>query len=416
MKDVKNILEELRATVADNPTSAIQGVKLEEIKVQQLHPSQEQLKQLEDEDVQDFFFLITQVGENTCEVIPGSMDGVMAGPDDIVLPKNILGQYVYLSLDMKTTVPKSALSDGFAILEEECYQRVLASCKEFDGEAAGEIPAYSRAMPYISAHDDRIEYHKKQQQLIENMQKYYGKLRVLNFSEILKFKHLKKVAGLLLVGLLATLFFFYEDAPDTQAPIIATGTMRGAETGSIAVYSPQQAISSTRPKIAIGGDANSLYTVIIKDSENNTVAENDLSGDSVTHWEDFCNAGKSLSDDEVYTIAIKTKSESETKVLCTHIFWLLGKSEQVNLQNQLSKLDKTVEIGVLGGAAKAAFTKEGMVVLSAAEIFKKAQILYDNECYSDAYIEITDLLKTDNENKQYQDFQKKCLEKLSVKN
>ena len=169
----KNILQELRSANAQNPTTAVQGVRLEELKNRQLHPSREQLKQLENTDIQDFFFLITEVNDVTCKVISGSLDGVMAGPNDIVLPKNVLGQYVYLSMDMQTTVPKSALADGFAILDDECYQRIMASCKEFADGSVGEIPPYSRAMPYISDHDDRIEYHNKQKLLLEKIQMSY---------------------------------------------------------------------------------------------------------------------------------------------------------------------------------------------------------------------------------------------------
>ena len=181
----KNILQELLSTNAQNPTTAVQGVKLKELKNRQLHPSCEQLNHLESTDIQEFFFLITEVNDVTCKVIPGSLDGVMAGPNDIILPKNVLGQYVYLSMDMQTTVPKSALSDGFAILDDECYQRIMASCKEFADGSVGEIHPYSRAMPYISDHDDRIEYHNKQKLLLEDMQKIYSKPRLPNFPHIL---------------------------------------------------------------------------------------------------------------------------------------------------------------------------------------------------------------------------------------
>lgn len=403
----KNILQELRSTNATNPTTAIQGVRLEELKNRQLHPSHEQLKRLENTDIQDFFFLITEVNDVTCNVIPGSLDGVMAGPNDIVLPKSVLGQYVYLSMDMQTTVPKSALSDGFAILDDECYQRIMASCKEFADGSVGEIHPYSRAMPYISDHDDRIEYHNKQKLLLEDMQKIYSKPRMLNFPELFKIKHLSKVAGLLLVGMLATLIYLNEKAPaPTVTPVAPTRIMRGESSG-FAIYSPNQAIYSDQPKIVIGGDEKTAYQVTVFDMDNEVIAQTNLTGNSARHWDDF--SDKKLNAGETYKIEIKS-GDKMISARDKNTFWLLDQPEKAALQTKLSKLGKIDKItGIITIKAL-----NGNKVLTDEEIFQKAQLLYNKECYSEAYLEITELLKNAPENKEYKEMLKQSVEKLGI--
>ena len=489
MKDIKNILEELRANVADNATSASQGLKLEDVKVQQLHPSQEQLKQLENTDIQDFFFLVTQVDENTCKVIAGSMDGIMAGPNDIVLPKNVLGQYVYLSLDMQATIPKNALSAGFAILDKDSYNRIIASCQEFAGDPAGKIPAYSRAMPYISDHDDRIEYHKKQRELLVDIQKNYGKPRLHTFLRMFEIKHFSKVAAGLLVGILllfiylsgnpyksvksmpyptekqaippqapiaseaintekvtpsgkirgnADDFVFYSFDPAwNQAPrspitqghentekIVPSGKMRGNEN-TIAIYSPQQAIWSEKPQISIGGDKEKTYLVTIL-ADGKEIAKKEVSGNSVTPWDVFSDC--QLTAESVYKLTIK----SNGKTVAQKDFWVLNQDEKNKLQAALIRSELALKKSLDSGEIKKSANSYGFVGKSANSygawtysrnklppqeiIFRRAEIFYDNKCYSEAYLLITKLLKIDKDNEKYQYLKNKCLKKLSIKN
>ena len=458
MKDIKNILEELRANVADNATSASQGLKLEDVKVQQLHPSQEQLKQLENTDIQDFFFLVTQVDENTCKVIAGSMDGIMAGPNDIVLPKNVLGQYVYLSLDMQATIPKNALSAGFAILDKDSYNRIIASCQEFAGDPAGKIPAYSRAMPYISDHDDRIEYHKKQRELLVDIQKNYGKPRLHTFLRMFEIKHFSKVAAGLLVGIL--LLFIYlsgnpyksvksmpypteNQAIPPQTPIaseaintekiVPSGKMRGNED-NIAIYSPQQAMWNDKPQISIGGDNGKNYLVTIL-ADGKEIAKKEVSGNSVTPWDVFSDC--QLTAESVYKLTIK----SNGKTVAQKDFWVLNQDEKNKLQAALTRselaLKKSLDLGEIKKSANSygvwgkSANSYGFVGKSANSygawrysrnklppqeiIFRRAEIFYENECFSEAYLAITELLKNDKNNEKYLRFQNECLKQLGVK-
>ena len=94
MNDVEKLFEEIKNS-DPAPTSALQGLDLPQPETKQLHPAKFQLENVDDTDIQDFFLLITGINEkeNSCEVIPGSFEGMMAGPDDIVLPENVLGQW-----------------------------------------------------------------------------------------------------------------------------------------------------------------------------------------------------------------------------------------------------------------------------------------------------------------------------------
>ena len=48
-------------------------------------------------------------------------------------------------------------------------------------------------------------------------------------------------------------------------------------------------------------------------------------------------------------------------------------------------------------------------------IFRRAEIFYENECFSEAYLAITELLKNDKNNEKYLRFQNECLKQLGVK-
>lgn len=223
MEDINLILEQLCNTNSAKKNSAVQGVELTEPAVGQLHISKEQIASPESVEIHDFFFLVIKVSEKSCNVIPGSWDGIMAGPQDIVLPQDVLGQYVYLSPDMQTTVPREALANGFAILDNETYQRVLVSLTKTSGNGKGKEEStrpFSGAMPYISDFDDRIEYHKTQQELLEKL-KLKKQVSKIPFQRLLEFQHWGKVAG---IAIICTVFFVLlmnSDAPtpkETSSP------------------------------------------------------------------------------------------------------------------------------------------------------------------------------------------------------
>lgn len=217
MEDINLILEQLRNSNSTKKNSAVQGVELTEPAPGQLHISKEQIASPESVEIHDFFFLVIKVSEKSCNVIPGSWDGIMAGPQDIVLPQDVLGQYVYLSPDMQTTVPREALANGFAILDNKTYQRVLVSLTKTSGNGKGkeESPRpFSGAMPYISDFDDRIEYHKTQRKLLKKLRQKKQIQKIL-FQRLIEFKHWGKVACFLLISALIFAVLDWNSTDDT---------------------------------------------------------------------------------------------------------------------------------------------------------------------------------------------------------
>ena len=161
---MKKRLEQLKTNIAAHPISARQGLVLPVPRPGQLHRTADWAKN------PDWFYLVTEVSEDNCEIIPGCFDAMMAGPGDIVLPPEVFGDYVFLSLDMAATLPREAVKIGFAELDVDTYNRVIDSQLEYETGAKGDMPSYPCALPYISRHDPRIAYHKKMSKLIQSEQ------------------------------------------------------------------------------------------------------------------------------------------------------------------------------------------------------------------------------------------------------
>ena len=159
-----SVFEKLLRLVKENPLSAKQGLN-SEIKTPGML-----CRTSEFEANPDLFYLVTEVDENYCDVIPGSLDGIMAGPDDIVLPKNVLGDFIFLSLDLAATLPADALGKGFAMLDDDTYNRIIDSQIEYDTGEAGDTPSYSFGLPYISQFDSRVAYHENITDIIQRAQ------------------------------------------------------------------------------------------------------------------------------------------------------------------------------------------------------------------------------------------------------
>lgn len=106
------------------------------------------------------FALVLNVDGMICDVIPGSMDALQAGPDDIVLPRNIMGNFVMLSPENIVTIPIESLGIGFARLDSSVFNDIVeySACLAEGKEC--EI-AFSKGFPYLDEEDDRIEYHQK---------------------------------------------------------------------------------------------------------------------------------------------------------------------------------------------------------------------------------------------------------------
>ena len=114
----------------------------------------------------DVFALVIGENANNYTVIPGSFDYTYAGPSDIVLPKNILGKYFTLSLDLVHNLPKFRLGDSFAVLDDKTFERVELSLDEYKkGEQKNSYPF---ALPYLHDDDYRKPYKEEFSQLIKN--------------------------------------------------------------------------------------------------------------------------------------------------------------------------------------------------------------------------------------------------------
>ncbi|MBO5791312.1 MAG: hypothetical protein J6S54_02440 [Lentisphaeria bacterium] len=173
--NIVSYLDLIHQRIKQNPPKALQGVKLE-------MPAAGQLHRLAEFDMYpEWFYLITEVNENYCEVIPGSLDGVMAGTEDIILPEDVMGDYVFLSLDMAATLPIEAVGEGFAVLDDETYNRVIDSQIEYETGQKGDGPSFAFALlGYAGEEDSRRVYHTKIAELIQHWQK---ELRAGTFEE-----------------------------------------------------------------------------------------------------------------------------------------------------------------------------------------------------------------------------------------
>lgn len=164
MKEFINYLELLKERLEN--LKATQDVELLDLAPGQLH------RWAEFEELPELFYLITEINDDYCDVIPGSLDAVMAGTGDIILPKDVLGDFVFLSLDMAATLPRKALGKGFAILDDATYDRVIDSQIEFETGSKGATPSFPfAALGFAGREDSRRIYHQKMSEIIQNWQK-----------------------------------------------------------------------------------------------------------------------------------------------------------------------------------------------------------------------------------------------------
>ena len=163
MKNIKQMAE-LKAAIASKPSPlARQGLVLK-------IPAPGQLHRTGMRGGSEWFYLVTEVNSAHCDVIPGSIDAIMAGPNDIVLPPTVLGSMVFLSLDLAATLPRAALGVGFAELDGDIFNRIIDSQKEYENGQRGNVKSFPFALSYISRHDPRIVYHKKMADFIKRKQ------------------------------------------------------------------------------------------------------------------------------------------------------------------------------------------------------------------------------------------------------
>lgn len=133
---------------------AKQGLRLLCPKIGQLH----WLKLREPGSV--IFALVLNVNGDLCDVIPGSKDAMQAGPDDIILPRNVMGDFVMLSPGGYVTIPVDSLGVGFARLDSDVFDKVIeAIALSIEGRL--ENCGFETGFPYLNDSDARIDFHKK---------------------------------------------------------------------------------------------------------------------------------------------------------------------------------------------------------------------------------------------------------------
>ena len=158
------VFEKLSRLIKENPLSARQGLNTEEKTPGML------CRTAWFEANPNLFYLVTEIDGKYCDIIPGSLDGIMAGPDDIVLPKKVLGDFIFLSLDLAATLPVRALGKAFAMLDNDTYNRIIDSQIKYEIGEEGDSPSYSFGLPYISRFDSRVAYHEIIMDLVQQAQ------------------------------------------------------------------------------------------------------------------------------------------------------------------------------------------------------------------------------------------------------
>lgn len=161
--NIKQILEDLKAYHKNNPTTAEQNLDLSEIKPGQLHRTNDAEKNYD-----LFYFVVSKTDSNHSEVIPGTFDSFSAINTDIVLPKNVMGDFISLSLDLATIIPDRSIGKCFAIPDKETATRIIASLRQYQTGIAGEIPSYPFALPPIGKNDPSIAFHQRIKNVVES--------------------------------------------------------------------------------------------------------------------------------------------------------------------------------------------------------------------------------------------------------
>lgn len=135
------------------------------------HPEMGQLHWLKDwDDDSVIFALVLSVYEGYCVVVPGSKDAVQAGPEDIILPRDVMGDFVMLSPLLHMMIPCESLGIGFAKLNPDIYNQVVNVVANTILNRKYECP-FERGIQYFDDNDSRIEYHKRMNDAFINAQK-----------------------------------------------------------------------------------------------------------------------------------------------------------------------------------------------------------------------------------------------------
>lgn len=106
----------------------------------------------------EFFALVVNVCDEFCDVVPGCFDAMQAGPDDIFIPEEVLGEAVMLAIGSLCTVHRTAIGDGFAMLRSDSYNNIISAVIKYENGL--EDLGFDRGYKYLSENDPRIETHR----------------------------------------------------------------------------------------------------------------------------------------------------------------------------------------------------------------------------------------------------------------
>jgi len=131
---------------------SLQGVVLKK-------PAKAQAHFIETLEEDKFFVLVVDSDGDVCQVIPGCFDPLEAGPDDIFLPEDVLGEPVMLSIGCLCTIPRSMIGDGFATLYKDPYNKIIEAMIKYD-EGDSDI-GFDRGYKYLSKYDSRLKTRRR---------------------------------------------------------------------------------------------------------------------------------------------------------------------------------------------------------------------------------------------------------------
>ena len=175
------------------------------------------------------------------------------------------------------------------------------------------------------------------------------------------------------------------------AQIIPPTTRAGDAT--VQVISPRGACYGKCPSLEITGDSNSVYEVSVTDMEGSRIGGrvNIHGGTTVDGKDLFTNA---IEEDAIYTIRVTLDGKTMNE-LSTSTFWIVGNAERSKIDSALKHIS---------------FLSSDL-----AKEFFTANVLYDNGCYSEAYLLARKLHDTENGNMLYANLLKLCSKALKIK-
>ena len=120
-------------------------------------------------DMWDAFVLVLEVNRQSmntdCTVVPGSMDALQCGPDDLLIRNPDRNGVWFLDLSQVRTVSADALLPGFAAFAPRDLDYVRRGLELYRKEEDSE--EYRYGIPFIGKTDSRRTYHKDLVALVE---------------------------------------------------------------------------------------------------------------------------------------------------------------------------------------------------------------------------------------------------------